>query len=127
ARGHRPAGAGGLTVRTLLLATLLALAAAAPAQAAQNASKPWPIPVRGIGEQNPVMFSSPYFTALKIKHVRVVTAWDSLRHRWSRGELDAYMYAARAAGVQVLLGFGHARSKKRKVRRYVPGIREFTK
>jgi len=114
-------------VRTLLLATLLALAAAAPAQAAQNASKPWPNPVVGIGEQNPVMFSSPYFTALKIKHVRVVTAWDSLRHRWSRGELDAYMYAARAAGVQVLLGFGHARSKKRKVRRYVPGVREFTK
>jgi polysaccharide biosynthesis protein PslG len=117
-------------VRTLLLATLLALAAAAPAQAAQateNANRPWPIPVVGIGEQNPVMFSSPYFTALKIKHVRVVTAWDSLRHRWSRGELDAYMYAARAAGVQVLLGFGHARSKKRKVRRYVPGVREFTK
>jgi len=27
----------------------------------------------------------------------------------------------------VLLGFGHARSKKRKVRRYVPGVREFTK
>jgi hypothetical protein len=117
-------------VRTLLLATLLALAAAAPAQAAQatgSATKPWPIPVVGIGEQNPIMFSSPYFKALKIKHVRVVTAWDSLRHKWSRDALDAYMFAARDSGVKVLLGFGHARSKKRKVRRYVPGVKEFTK
>ena len=37
------------------------------------------------------------------------------------------MTAARAADVQVLLGFGHSRSAKRKVRRYVPGVREFTK
>ena len=30
------------------------------------------------------MFASPYFRALGVKHVRVITAWDSLRHRWSR-------------------------------------------
>ena len=117
-------------MRTLVLAVLLSLAAAAPAHAAQateGPKKPWPIPVVGIGEQNPVMFSSPYFKALKIKHVRVVTAWDSLRHRWSRDALDAYMLDAREAGVNVLLGFGHARSKKRKVRRHVPSVREFTK
>jgi hypothetical protein len=116
-------------LRALLLAALLALAVAVPAQAApaREAKKPWPIPVVGIGEQNPEMFTSPYFKALKIKHVRIVTAWDSLRHRWSRGALDQYMYAAREAGVKVLLGFGHARSKKRKVRRHVPSVREFTK
>ena len=116
-------------MRALLLIALLALAAAVPAHAApaKQAKKPWPIPVIGIGEQNPEMFTSPYFKALKVKHVRVVTAWDSLRHRWSRQALDTYMHAAREADVKVLLGFGHARSKKRKVRRYVPGVREFTK
>ena len=116
-------------MRALLLIALLALAAAVPAHAApaKQAKKPWPIPVIGIGEQNPQMFTSPYFKALEVKHVRVVTAWDSLRHRWSRQALDAYMHAARAANVKVLLGFGHARSKKRKVRRYVPGVRQFTK
>jgi hypothetical protein len=110
----------------VLLAALLALAFASPASAAQQ-KKPWPIPKIGIGEQNPEMFDSPYFKALDIKYVRVVTAWDSLRHRWSREALDHYMLAAREAGVTVLLGFGHARSKKRKVRRHVPSVREFTK
>jgi len=110
--------------RALLLATLLAAAFAAPAGAA---AKPAPIPVVGIGEQSPEMFSNPYFTALGVEHVRVITAWDSLRHRWSRRDLDSYMSAARAAGAQVLLGFGHARSGKSKVRRRVPGVREFTR
>ena len=117
-------------MRSLLLAVLLALAAAAPAQAAQADAarkKPLPIPVIGIGEQNPEMFSNPYFTALKVKHVRVIKAWDSLRYKWARDDLDRYMTAARAAKVRVLLGFGHSRSAKRKVRRYVPGVREFTK
>jgi hypothetical protein len=116
-------------MRAVLLAALLALAAAASAHAApaKEAKESWPIPVIGIGEQNPEMFASPYFKALKVKHVRVVTAWDSLRHRWSREALDAYMHEARDSGVKVLLGFGHARSKKRKVRRHVPSVREFTK
>ena len=69
-------------MRALLLGVLLAIAVAAPAQAAQR--KQPPIPVIGIGEQNPEMFASPYFRALGVKHVRVITAWDSLRHRWSR-------------------------------------------
>jgi len=108
----------------LLLATVLAAVVAfatpAPARSA-------PIPVIGIGEQNPEIFSSPHFKALDVRHVRVITAWDSLRHRWSRHALDTYMAAARAAGARVLLGFGHSRSRKREVRRRVPGVREFTK
>ena len=117
-------------MRALLLAVLVSLAAAAPAAAAPADAaqkRPRPIPVIGIGEQNPEMFGSPYFKALGVRHVRVITAWDSLRHKWSRDTLDRYMSAARAEGVQVLLGFGHARSAKRKVRRYVPSVREFTK
>ncbi len=117
-------------MRALLLGLLLALAVAAPASAAPADAarkKPLPIPVIGIGEQNPEMFSNPYFSALKVKHVRVITAWDSLRHKWSREALDDYMNMAQAAKVRVLLGFGHARSAKRSVRRRVPGVREFTK
>ena len=108
-------------MRALLLTALLVLAAAAPASAAAPRTPERPIPVIGIGEQSPEMFLSPYFSALNVKHVRIITAWDSLRHRWSRNDLDTYMTAARAAGVQVLLGFGHSRSPKRKVRRFVPG------
>ncbi len=111
-------------MRAVLLATLLALAAAAPASAARQER---PIPVIGIGEQSPEIFASPYFKSLEVKHVRVITAWDSLRHRWSRDQLDSYMFAARDAGVKVLLGFGHSRSKKYKVRRRVPSVRVFTR
>ena len=114
-------------MRAVLLAAVLALAAAAPAPAMAPKDKQRPIPVIGIGEQNPEMFASPYFRALGVKHVRVITAWDSLRHRWSRDQLDHYMFAARDAGVQVLLGFGHSRSKKYKVRRRVPSVRVFTR
>jgi hypothetical protein len=117
--------------RVLLLAALLgAVVAAAPAsaKAAQaEAPSPAPIPIIGIGDQNPAMFANPYFGRLHFKYVRVITAWDSLRHRWSRADLDTYMYAARAAGVRVLLGFSHARSAKRKVRRHVPSVKEFLK
>jgi hypothetical protein len=112
-------------VRAVLLAAVLALVAAAPAPAAQKREPP--IPVIGIGEQSPEIFANPYFTALDVQNVRVITAWDSLRYKWSRDTLDTYMAAARAADVQVLLGFGHSRSANRNVRRRVPGVREFTK
>jgi len=113
----------------LAIVAALALVLAVPAQAGQKAkpTRPAPIPVIGIGEQNPQMFSSPYFKALGVKHARYVTAWDSLRHKWSRDLLDEYMNAAHAAGVQVMLGFGHARSARRNVRRYVPTVKEFLK
>ena len=110
----------------LLLATLLAIAVAAPAHSRQ-APREVVIPTIGIGEQNPEIFSSPYFKALGVQHVRVITAWDSLRHRWSRNDLDHYMHAAHAAGVRVLLGFGHSRSSNRRVRRYVPSVKVFTR
>jgi hypothetical protein len=106
----------------LLLACLLAAAVAAPAVQAKKAP---PVPIVGIGEQSPEMFANPHFQELRVKHVRVITAWDSLRHRWSRRDLDSYMHAAHAAGVRVLLGFGHSRSPKRKVRRYVPSVKVF--
>jgi hypothetical protein len=116
-------------VRRVLLATVIAVAALAGTAQARQASekKPAPIPIIGIADQSPAMFDSPYFRPLGIKYVRVNTAWDSLRHRWSRNQLDAYMNAAHAANVRVLLGFGHARSPKRRIRRHVPSVKTFTK
>ena len=111
----------------LLLAWLLAAAVAAPVAQARKAAEPAPVPIIGIGEQSPEMFASPHFTALGIKHVRVITAWDSLRHKWSRTDLDAYMHRARASGARVLLGFGHSRSRKRAIRRHVPSVKVFTR
>ena len=120
-----------MTARRALVAAAVAVALAAlavPAQAGRSAPKKLaPIPVIGIGEQNPQIFSNPYFKALGVKQVRYITAWDSLRHKWSRDILDEYMSAARAAHVEVMLGFGHARSPNRTIRRRVPPVKEFTR
>ena len=113
--------------RALLLAAVLAAAVAGSGGIASAAQQRAPVPVIGIGEQNREIFANRYFKALDVQHVRLITAWNSLRVPWQRAELDAYMAAAKAAGARVLLGFGHARSSKRKVRRRVPGVREFTK
>jgi hypothetical protein len=114
------------TVSTLLRGVFAALVAFAVLVPVATAKAPSP-PEIGIGEQSPEMFSSPYFTALGVKNVRVITAWDSLRHKWSRQELDTYMAAARAAGANVLLGFGHSRSGNAAARRRVPSVAAFTK
>ena len=109
----------------LVLAAVMVAFAVVPAGA--GAAQRVPVPAVGIGEQSPQIFSNPYFTALSVRRVRYITAWDSLRHEWSRDMLDTYLLAAHAAGVDVLLGFGHARSGKRSVRRRVPSVREFTR
>jgi hypothetical protein len=101
----------------LLLLVLAMLAAPARADAAT--------PVIGIGEQSHEMFTSPYWHALGVKHVRVIAAWDALRHDWQRADLDAYMYSAHAVGARVLLGFGHARSPVDRIRRHVPSVARF--
>jgi hypothetical protein len=93
----------------------VAFALAAPAAAAD--------PAVGIGEQHPGMFGDPWWGALQIHRVRFVTGWDALRYDWSRAEADAYMTAARAAGVEVLLGFGHSRVPSRAHR--LPTPRQF--
>jgi hypothetical protein len=87
----------------LLLAALVV--AGAPARAAE--------PLIGIGDQNAAMFSNPLWQALELPRVRYVVAWDALHSRWQRAEADAYLTAARAAGAEVLLGFGHSRVASR--------------
>jgi polysaccharide biosynthesis protein PslG len=108
---------------TVLLVAAAALAAAPSAQAAR-------VPRIGIGEQDPIMFSSPLWRALRISDVRVVVSWDGLHRNWERADLDQYMAAARAAHAHVLLGFGLSRGpghehKLPSVKRYAREFKRF--
>jgi hypothetical protein len=71
--------------------------------------------VIGIGDQKADMFSDPRFAALGIQNARLAVSWDALEHDWERQELDDWLTAARAAGVQPLVGFTHARGDARRV------------
>jgi hypothetical protein len=95
-------------LRPILLAAAVVLAAlAAPAPAGAL--------VVGIGDQKPDMFRDPLFTGLGISHARIAVSWDALESDWERAEVDAWMDAARAEGVQPLVGFWHARGDRRRV------------
>jgi polysaccharide biosynthesis protein PslG len=85
-----------------LLLALVAVLVFAPAASAT--------PLIGIGEQHTQIFSSEAFPPLGIRDARFVASYDALDNDFERGELDAYMRAARAADVRVLLGFGHSRN-----------------
>jgi hypothetical protein len=78
------------------LVALLATVAARPAEARYSV---------GLGEQNPVMFSSPAWASLRLKHVRYIVAWDWAR-TGQQAEVAAFMNAARAHRQQVLVTFG---------------------
>jgi hypothetical protein len=101
------------------VATLAALASAAPAGAL----------VIGIGDQKPDMFGDPRFAGLGISHARIAVSWDAMENPWERDALDGWMEAARAAGVQPLVGFSHARGDRRRVlptpERYKYEFRQF--
>ena len=99
-----------------LLAVLVALLAA-PATAAAST------PTIGIGEQHPQLFTQQRFQDLNVSHVRFIASWDAFKSDWQRAELDAYMRAARAANVKVLLGFG--RSRDPKLMRKLPSLRAY--
>jgi hypothetical protein len=89
----------------LLLAALgAALAAASTATAAT--------PAIGVGEHNAQMFADPLWRDLAVRDVRLVVGWNVLRSRQERGELDAYMAAARAADANLLVSFGRSRRAK---------------
>jgi hypothetical protein len=98
----RPVGA-----LALALAVLTTVLLSAPAGAGAL--------VIGIGDQKPDMFGDPRFAALGIEHARVAVSWDVLQHDWEREQLDAWLAAAHAEGVEPLVGFSHARGDRRRV------------
>ena len=53
------------------------------------------------------------FADLGIQHARVQVPWDVFSHPAQLEELDRWLTAAQAAGVQPLISFGHSRTERR--------------
>jgi len=89
-----------MTFKNLLCC--LALTASGALLAVAPASARSPIKV-GIGDQSPLMFTTPQFRALKIKRTRYFVPADVMQDSTERAKATAFVKAARAAGVSTLL------------------------
>ena len=109
----------------LLLALCAAvLAFAAPADAAKKTSPKSHAKV-GIADQKAAFFTDPRFQGLKLKMARRSVAWDTMQYDWQVQDVDAWMAAARQAGVTPLITF--ARSRIDAKRHQVPTAAQVTK
>jgi hypothetical protein len=90
----------------ILLPVLALLAVFGPSPALSHARPP---AVIGIADQKPDFLSDPAFLGLGVKHARVAVAWDALKSDWQVAELDSWMTAAHAAGVEPLVTFDRSR------------------
>lgn len=86
-------------VKTTFIALLLGafLLGAGSAQAASTK-----IAV-GIGDQSPNMFASPAYKALKLKKTRYFIPWNAIHNPGQLANADAFVKAAKAAKVKVLM------------------------
>jgi hypothetical protein len=100
--------------RIVLLIASLALLAAASASATAAQAK---VAV-GIADNKSDMFTDPRFTALKVKHVRVMVPYDAIHDAAQRVWLDGWMAGARKDGLTPLVTFD--RSRKRTARNPTP-------
>jgi hypothetical protein len=57
----------------------------------------------GLGDQSAAMFSAPAYQALHLKKTRYYIRWDAAKHPDVLANTDAYVAAARARGVRVLM------------------------
>ena len=64
-------------------------------------------PFVGISDQSAETFGDPRFQALGIRYARLITPWDAITTEPDR--LDAWLQAARSAGVEPLVAFNHRR------------------
>lgn len=64
-------------------------------------------PLLGIADEKPATFSDPLFRQLGVTRSRLNTPWNSIFTEPAR--LDAWLSAARAAGIEPLIAFEHAR------------------
>ena len=87
----------------VLLVTAVSALAAAPAAPALTI---------GIADQRAGTFHDQRLTGLPVRNARLSVAWDALRYDWQRREIDGWMAAARAVGVQPLVTFGRSRTRK---------------
>jgi hypothetical protein len=63
----------------------------------------------GIADQKPDLFTDPRFTGLRLKIARRSVAWDAMDYDWQVADLDAWMLAARRAGVSPLITWARSR------------------
>jgi hypothetical protein len=89
-------------------AILIAVAVAVVVPAAASAT---PVTV-GLGDQGWNVFDDPYFQALGLQHVRVVTPWNVALSRGDRAWLDGYLAGVRSAGIEPLVSFGAASNSR---------------
>ncbi|MBO9532428.1 MAG: hypothetical protein J7513_05585 [Solirubrobacteraceae bacterium] len=90
--------------RFALLFALLTLIGAAVLTATSSASAAGARDVRfGIGDQHPEMFADPRWEALGLKITRYTIPWDAAGDDGQRERAVAFVRAANAAGVQVLM------------------------
>lgn len=82
---------------------LLLLAALACASAALVAPATGAAYVVGVADQSPALFTDPYFQQLAPKRTRYITPIDSVFKQ--RAMVDAWMSAAHAAGMEVVVAF----------------------
>lgn len=80
-------------------------------------------PVIGMGDQKAAMFSDPRFAWLGIRRARLVVSWDVVKRPRELAQVDAWLAAARSAGVTPLVAFGHDWDPRR--RRQLPGPRTY--
>lgn len=80
----------------VVVACALAVGLLAPASA--------PAYVVGVGDQNPAFFENPYLKEIAPKRTRYITPYNSVLTE-RRAEVDAWMSAARAAGMEVVVAF----------------------
>jgi hypothetical protein len=77
---------------------------AAGARAARNG------PYVGISDQDPQTFRDSRFAGLGMRYARLITPWNSILTEPER--LDSWLQAAKAAGIEPLVAFNHARGDR---------------
>jgi hypothetical protein len=101
---------------SIFVALLLLALVAAPADAKkpQKLQKLKPVSGKlqakvGIADQKPALFADQRFKALNLKLARRSVAWDTMQYDWQVADVDAWMSAARRAGVTPLITFARSR------------------
>ena len=80
----------------------------------------------GIGDQNPQTFSDPTFRSLGVERSRFFPPWDAIHRDPAR--LDAWLLAARAAGIEPLVAFNHSSGDRCPARPCrLPSVRSYTR
>src|SRR5437764_9654664 len=87
------------------LATLVAaLALAVPAASAAAR------PLVGVGDASAAMFADPNWQSLHLRITRICVPYDAvIRGGWERAQLDDFLAAAEAHGVEPMVAFSHSR------------------